>query len=251
MLKVKIDQITLKDQKSERTLLSNINFNLEESNIYTIIGKNGSGKSTLIKGITRLLSEYTYDVKGNVFFNNRDLLHLSEKELINIRKKRIKYVFQDSVKCFDHLKKFSYYFKIFNSIRNEVEEIFEYLILPPSKIIYKMYPYEVSGGMAQRISFAYALLSKPQVLILDEPTSSVDPAVANLFLLKLKEYVSAPERSVLLICQDLTFAEKISDKMAYLFNGTLTPFTIPAKFFTTEWSKDFNKFLNSYSELEL
>jgi ABC-type dipeptide/oligopeptide/nickel transport system ATPase component len=94
-----------------------------------------------------------------------------------------------------------------------------------------MYPYETSGGMAQRISFILALSAQPDLIILDEPTSGIDAGIANLFLLKLKDLLSAGNHSVLLITQDIEFAKKISNKIALLSDGSLSEFRSVEKFF--------------------
>jgi ABC-type multidrug transport system ATPase subunit len=78
--------------------------------------------------------------------------------------------------------------------------------------------------MAQRINFIIALLSKPQILLLDEPTSGIDSPVANLFLLKLKEFVTAENHCIIMVTHDLLFAEKISGSIAVLDKGKLSGF---------------------------
>ncbi|MHB8843049.1 MAG: ATP-binding cassette domain-containing protein, partial [Candidatus Aquicultor sp.] len=143
-------------------------------------------------------------------------------ELRIFRKEKVRYVFQDTMNSFDHLKTIRYYFDLLAKDKSEIEELTEYFLLPDLKSLYKMYPYEVSGGMAQRISFILALLSHPEIIILDEPTSGIDSAIANLFLLKLKEFTRRNKNSVLLVTQDISFAEKASDEIAYLVNGVLS-----------------------------
>jgi ABC-type dipeptide/oligopeptide/nickel transport system ATPase component len=97
-----------------------------------------------------------------------------------------------------------------------------------------MYPYETSGGMAQRISLVLALSAQPGLIILDEPTSGIDVGIANLFLFKLKDFVSENNHSVLLVTQDIDFARKISNKIAWLSNGNLSEFKSVEDFFNEE-----------------
>jgi ABC-type glutathione transport system ATPase component len=215
-----------------RELLSGINFELNENNIYTILGMNGSGKTTLIKSLTGLLNTRFYSVTGSVYFGNHDLFKLASNELQLIRKNKIKYVFQDAVNSFNHLKTFRYYFDKLAKDKEELDTLLGYFILPEYSYLNKLYPYEVSGGMAQRISFILALLSHPELLILDEPTSGIDPAISNLLLLKLKEFVSHEGNSALLVTHDIKFAMKISDKMAFLSGGRLSRFYLKEELFT-------------------
>ena len=100
MLHIELDSVTIIDDDKRRLLLSDININIERGKIYTILGKNGTGKSTLIKSITRLLSD-TYLVKGSVVFNGIDLLSTTELNLRQVRRKNIRYVFQDTINSLD------------------------------------------------------------------------------------------------------------------------------------------------------
>ncbi len=231
MLNADIQEIKLTGPKNGRILLVNIQLSLEPNKIFTILGKNGSGKSTLIKSITKLLDEKSYSVKGRILFDENDLLKLNSDKLLDIRRKKIKYVFQDAANSFDPLKTFKYYFEHLAKKKEEISPLLKYFILPEEKELYKLYPYEVSGGMAQRISFVLALLAHPEIIILDEPTSGIDSAIANLFLIKLKEFANANNNSVLLVTQDIDFAEKVSDKIAYLNEGRLSSFYSKKEFF--------------------
>ncbi|NWF50388.1 MAG: ABC transporter ATP-binding protein [Ignavibacteriaceae bacterium] len=229
MLDVKIDHILLNGSE----IVKNIRFSLKQKMIYTILGRNGSGKSTLIKALTGLLNSGVYSVNGKVLLQNNDLLSCSSDYLIRLRSSQIKYVFQDPVNSFDHLKKLKYYFKKTGKPEEDVLKLLgEFLFEEPAKI-FSMYPYELSGGMAQRLNFVLAFLSSPDLLILDEPTSGIDNAVSNLLLLKLKSFVCQESKSVLLVTQDLNWAAKVSSKIAFLENGTLSDFRTPEEFFNS------------------
>jgi ABC-type dipeptide/oligopeptide/nickel transport system ATPase component len=113
-----------------------------------------------------------------------------------------------------------------------------------------MHPYEVSGGMAQRISFVLALLSHPEIIILDEPTSGIDSAIANLFMLKLKEFVGNNKNCALLVTQDILFAEKISDRIAYLAGGKLSEFCTVNEFLNNPVDENLKQFLQANNKIE-
>ena len=249
MLNVHIDTISFVGDNKKRLLFNDIQFSLERNKIFSIVGKNGEGKSTLIKALTRLLNESQFIIKGKVEYENKDLLSIPYNELLMIRRDKIKYVFQDAVTSFDHLRKFKYYFDLMVKNPSEVDELLNYFILPDSRKIYSLYPYEVSIGMAQRSSLILALLAHPEIIILDEPTSAVDVGIANLFMLKLKEYVSAENNCVLLITQDLAAAQKISHKIAFLSGGKLSEFYSPDKFFTESEDQALTNFLNAHNSI--
>jgi ABC-type glutathione transport system ATPase component len=238
MLKVILNKVSVRTEFKENIILKDVSFELEGGKIYTILGKNGSGKTTLLKSLTKLLDERFYYVEGKVLLNDKNILEMKENDLLDIRRNEIKYIFQDPVNSFDHLKTFGYYFNRIlsqtNSI-NGVDTLLEYFLLPGSKKLFEMHPYEVSGGMAQRISFILALISRPEIIFLDEPTSGIDAPVANLVLLKLKEFIKQKEHLVLLVTQDINFAKNASDTISFLSGGTLSAFKN-----TTEFFKDFS-----------
>ena len=250
MLQVRIREIAVKSPGQNRLLLNDASFDLIENQVFTIVGKNGSGKSTLAKSITGLLDKKHYSVWGTVHFGGKDIFTLKPEELLQLRKDSIKYVFQDAVNSFDQLKKLNYYFDLLAKDKNEIDDLLSYFLLPDSKTLFKMHPYEVSGGMAQRISFVLALLSNPEIIILDEPTSGIDSAIANLFLLKLKEFVGQNGNSVLLITQDISFAEKISDKIAYLSKNRLSTFYNVKDFFNKKDDPLLTEFLEANKKIE-
>ena len=246
MLKVDIENITISNNNNTHLLLKNINFDLSEGKIYTILGKNGTGKSTLIKSLTKLLNENIFSVNGNIIWDSKNILDCNDDKLLQIRKDEIRYVFQDAVNSFDPLKTFQYYF--YNTIagKNKIDEILEYFLLPDYDEISRLYSYEVSGGMAQRLSMILAFLAKPQLIILDEPTSGIDYAISNLLLLKLKKFTKEKNKIVLIVTHDIMFAEKVSDELAFLSDGTLTQFNTKDEFF----AKQDIDLLNSIKEMQ-
>jgi ABC-type glutathione transport system ATPase component len=229
MLKAELQKISFVSDHREKILLKDIFFELEPGNIYTILGENGSGKSTLIKSLALLLVDRIFKVEGKIFFNGKNIFELSEENLRLLRKKNIRYVFQDCINTFDPLKKIGYYFDCLIDDFNKLNSLLDYFNLPSDKQLSKLYPYELSGGMAQRISIVLASISNPQLLILDEPTSAADTGIVNLLIHYLRDYVSQEKRNVLIVTQDLLFAEKVSDQIASIKNYTLTDFRINAK----------------------
>ncbi len=161
MLNVNIENISVSVQGSFRDLLSNISFSVPQNSVYTILGKNGSGKSTLIKSFTSLLDNRFYKVKGSVEWKNKNLLSLKSEELFNIRKNEMRYVFQDSINSLDPLKKVKYYFDNTECKKGKLEELLCEFQLPDYNSISERHPYELSGGMLQRLNFVLAFAINP------------------------------------------------------------------------------------------
>jgi len=249
MLKVNIENITLRYNTDKYLLLRDICFETFYGKVYTILGRNGSGKSTLIKSLTKLLNENIYSIKGEVLFEGKSIFNCSEEELRFMREESIRYVFQDAANSFDPLKTFNYYFDNSGADKNLIEEFLNYFLLPQYEEIARLYPYEISGGMSQRLSIILALLAEPELLILDEPTSAIDYSILNLLLFKLKQFTTKDKKTVLLVTQDIKFAEKVSDEIAFLSDGTLSSFKIKEDFFKQSDGEALQSLINSFSEL--
>ncbi len=248
MLSAGIKSVKIRYGNSEKLLLKDINFELAENKINVVLGKNGTGKSTLIKALTRLLDERFYNITGSVFFNGKDLLQISSEELTEIRKNKIRYVFQDAINSFDPLRKIGYYFRD-NNNKEKLTTLLDAFLLPPQEELFRLYPYEISGGMAQRLLLVHALLKNPEILILDEPTAGIDAPISNLILLKLREFVSVENKSVLLVTQDLQFARKAGDQISFMSDGMMSPFYNFYEFFEQRKIPASEKFISAFTKL--
>lgn len=223
-LNVDITELLLKLDEKQVPLLKEVHFQLNEKKIYAVIGKNGSGKTTLIKTLTLLLDKRFYTIKGDIIADGVYLNKMNKEELRQFRKEKVKYVFQDAMNSFDPLRKLRYYLKRFQVDNKEAAELLKYFLMPPLDQIKNMYPWQLSGGMIQRFSIVFSLLLHPELLILDEPTSGLDAPMANLLLLKLKEFAANNKSSVLIITQDIAFSEEAADEISHIENKTLSPF---------------------------
>jgi ABC-type dipeptide/oligopeptide/nickel transport system ATPase component len=249
MLRAGLKKISLTGNGIERVLLNDISFHLESNTINVILGKNGSGKSTLIRAMTGLLDKRFYKISGEVFLDKTDLLALPEADLLKVHQEKIRYVFQDAINSFDPLKKIGYYFREYiNS--EEPDALLEDFLLPERAKLFSLYPYEISGGMAQRLLIILALIARPRILILDEPTSGIDIPISNLILIKLKEFVQENDNAVLLVTQDLQFAKSAGDRIAYLTDSRLSRFFPVPEFFENNTDRNLENFISAFNQLQ-
>ena len=157
-------------------------------------------------------------------------------------------MFQDAINSFDPLRDIGHFFRGYENDPVLVN-LFNDFLLPDIKGLFKLYPYEISGGMAQRLLLASSLLAEPEILILDEPTSGIDTPVSNLIVLKLQQFVKKDKNSVLLVTQDLEFARKAGDRIAFLEDGTLSSFYSAAEFFERS-DPGIERFVSAYNQLK-
>lgn len=248
MLNVNIKNISISIQGSFSKLLSGISFSIPPNSVFTILGRNGSGKSTLVKALTGLLNKGFYKVDGKVEWKEKNLLAIKSDELLQIRKNEIRYVFQDALNSLDPLKKIKYYFTNNHSSIEKADLLLNEFKLPGYKQISEMHSYELSGGMLQRLNFVLALAVEPQLIILDEPTSAIDSENTLIAMKAVKKFVEQKNNSALIVTQDILFAEKVSDKIAFLENGRLTEFISTADFLKSGDHRIKN-FLDAHKEL--
>ncbi len=237
MFNVEICNISVSSGKNKKNILNNCFFNLHPGKKYILFGRNGSGKTTLSLALTNLLDENIFSVEGKVFFEGRDILQCSGDEMRNIIRKKIKYVFQDPVNCFDPLKKFKYYFSLSSFPKEKVEKELDFFLLPAFDELALKYPHEVSVGMAQRIALALSFAAEPNLIIMDEPNSALDLASSNLLAARCDEFSEAGS-SILIITQDFAFARRIGGETAKIDSQSLVPFIPTETFFNNYMEKE-------------
>lgn len=229
LLEIKNLNINYKNIKA----VKNINFVLEDNQIISIVGESGSGKSTLIRAILRLLSPGGEIESGNIFFLEKDILSLNKKELNKLRGKDIGMIFQDPNSTIDPIKtvekQFLEYILEHNNIskKEAIEIAKEYLLklnLTDVDRILKSYPFELSGGMKQRVAIAMAISQKPKLLLTDEPTSALDVTIQAQVIYELKKIRENFKTSIILVTHNIGVAAHISDKIAVMKNGEIIEF---------------------------
>ena len=236
----------------EKTILKNINFSVNKGEIIALIGNNGVGKTMLSRAILGLLPN-NINVKGDIFYDN-SLLNKALQE--SLRGNEISYIPQ-FISYLDPLMKVGIascakYSKNRN-IYKKVLEAFEFFGLHEE--VLNMYPNELSGGMARKILIITALISSPNLVIADEPTSSLD-AQSILKLLEVFRKLKSENKAVIFITHDILLATKIADKIIILNNGIVEEITHAKSFIDgiglkSEYAKaifdtfTFNNFSNS------
>lgn len=239
---IKVEE--LKKSFGSQTVLDGVNLNIEKGKITVIIGKSGTGKSVLLKNIVGLIKPDS----GRILFNNKDITSLSKKELNKIR---IKFgvLFQDAA-LFDSLDVFgnvafpAVEHKMLNKkeLKNAVADTLKLVGL--ENIENKM-PSELSGGMRKRVGLARAIITNPEIVFFDEPTTGLDPvssiAIANL----IKNMQQKLATTCFIISHDLSLTFNIADNIGLLDSGNIADFGNKESFLKSD-NKLIRDFLNAY-----
>lgn len=210
--------------------VQNVSLTLRKNEILSIIGESGSGKSTLISSIVRLYEERNVRITGEILYNNKNLVTLSEEQMMKIRGSEIGVIFQNSISALNPLIRVGE--QIEESLRyhttlNKLERkkyvitlLKQVGIIEPLRV-YKQYPHELSGGMRQRIMIAIAICCKPKVIIADEPTTALDVTMQAQILDLLLNLQRETEVGIILITHDLSVVAEMADQVAVMYAGEI------------------------------
>lgn len=214
---VKIQKLSFRYEKNSPWILQELNFNLNRSKIYAVVGANGSGKTTLLKILCSLLKPS----HGTVKFQKKSALD-SEKPKVcmlsqNVRNLFVKHTVLEELE--DSGWKNDQNLVFDGSGRTLTEDILQKLILS-LRGCFLRHPYDLSGGEMQKLALAKILLQKPDILLLDEPTKALDCTVKK-DLSQLIKKLAEKGMTVVLVCHDLEFCACTADFTAMLFEGRL------------------------------
>lgn len=184
--------------------LSNVSFSVEQGEYVAIMGESGSGKTTLLN----MIAAFDQPTGGEILLNGKSILSIKEKEISAFRRDHLGFVFQD----FNLLDTFSIQDNIFLPLvlaGKTYEEMNARLAPIAKKLgisdILTKYPYEVSGGQKQRAAVARALITRPQLILADEPTGALDSRAAEE-LLKLFTQINAEGQTILMVTHSIKAA---------------------------------------------
>jgi oligopeptide/dipeptide ABC transporter ATP-binding protein len=203
---------------------------LAPGEVLALVGESGSGKTTLALGVLGLLPPNARIEEGAVWFGGRDLRALNADELRNVRGRRISMIFQDAVSGLNPVL----------PIGAQVAEIIETHLSVSRKEARRMmlealraqglaqperaassYPFQLSGGMCQRVMIAIATVLRPEVIIADEPTSSLDVTMQAAILAELDELRQRTGTAIMLITHDLGVVATLADSVAVMYAGRI------------------------------
>ena len=210
-----------------------VSFEVERGETVAIIGESGSGKTTLAISLIRLSPRSARITKGQLLYTNDretiDIRALPEDELRQFRWHECAMVFQSALNSFNPVINIWEQFadtgrahglKDTRAIHERAEELLELVRLDPARVL-RSYPHELSGGTKQRVLIALSLLLKPQLIILDEPTTALDILTQRSIIDLLGQLKKTLGFSMIFISHDLTIAAELADRMITMYAGTV------------------------------
>ncbi len=207
-----------------------VSFYIDKGELLGLVGESGCGKSVTALSIMRLIAPPGKIVGGEISFDGRNLLKLSDSEMRAIRGDDIAMIFQDPMTSLNPV--FTVGEQIAEALRlhrklsrkaareGAIEAMREVSIPDPARRI-KDYPHQLSGGMRQRVMIAMALACDPKLLIADEPTTALDVTIQAQILELLNELRKNRELAVLLITHDLGVVAEVADRVAVMYTGRI------------------------------
>ena len=231
LLQIKDLKVKFPERKKTVTAVDGVNMEIRPGEIVGVVGESGSGKSVMSQSILRL-REYDSAVayEGEILFEGKDILKLSQKEMRHLRGNRIAVIFQDPMTSLSPVhtvgKQMSEVLLLHKKIgkaeaKEKCIELLKLVGIANPENCFKKYPYELSGGMQQRVMIAMALACEPALLIADEPTTALDVTIQEQILDLIAELNEKMGMSVLFITHDLGAMAQLCHSVRVMYLGNL------------------------------
>ena len=225
---LRVEHVTI--SYNGKPVVQDVSFELRQGEILGIVGESGSGKSTIIKAIMGLLGEEGLVTRGDIWYRGENLTDMNTKKLRKYLGTEIGMVFQDCKGALCPVRKIgaqiyeavSEHEKISRrAVRERAGEIMRKIGLDDSDRVLDSYPFELSGGMNQRVGICTAMIMRPKLLLADEPTSALDVTVQKQvveeLLLMRREYDTA----MILVTHNIGVVRLMADRILVLQNGQM------------------------------
>lgn len=243
---IKISNLKVEFEKTE--VLKGINLNIKKGEVVALIGPSGAGKSTLLRCLNYLvrptsgtitIDDFTIDAKKAT---NKDIYNLRRKTAMvfqnyNLLKHKtaIENIMEPMITVQKMNKKQAY---------NESIKLIDKVGLIDKK---DNYPRELSGGQQQRIGIARAMAVSSEIILFDEPTSSLDPELVGEVLNVIKDLAVSNNKTMIIVTHEMQFAKEVADRMIFLENGIIAEEGTPKEIFDNYENERIQKFINIFN----
>ena len=227
---LEIRDLHVKFHVRSREAVAGVSLTIQDGEILGLVGESGSGKSVTAMSVAGLLPRRQCDYSGQLLLDGVDLLHAPRAELRKVQGKDIGVVFQEPQSCMDPLMKIGSQVEEVLSLHTHMDraerrklalEALAAVELPDPEAVYEKYPHQLSGGMCQRAMIAAAIVARPKLLLLDEPTTALDVTIQAQILELLKKLNRETGMSMLFISHNLAVVRKLCARVAVMQRGVL------------------------------
>lgn len=212
-------------------IVQSVSLTLQEGEIAGLVGESGCGKSTFLRSVMRLTDSGAQITGGSILFCGNDVMDHTEEQLRQLRGAQISMVFQDSGQACNPVKKVGYQFReAMNSHGKKVSKaecyeragiLLKALRLHQPERVLNSYPFELSGGMNQRVGLALAMINNPKLLLADEPTSALDVTVQMQVIHALKELRDQYHTAMLVVTHSIGVVAQLCDTVGVMYAGRI------------------------------
>ncbi|MBP3931454.1 MAG: ABC transporter ATP-binding protein [Peptostreptococcaceae bacterium] len=229
ILEVKDLKVSFNSVMGRVQAVKGVNLSINAGEVVGIVGESGSGKSVTSLAIMGLINNASGKIdSGEINFKGQDLLKLKEKEMCKVRGDKISMIFQEPmtslnpvVKVYKQLREV---YKIHrpekkNNCKEELISLLNKLNIPDPEAVLSKYPFELSGGLKQRIMIAMGMICNPDILIADEPTTALDVTTQAEIIELLKDIKNEINSGIILITHDLGVVAEIAEKVVVMYFG--------------------------------
>ena len=230
LLSIKNLELSFKMYEGTLNVLKKINLELEKGEKVALVGESGSGKSVTTKLILGLLNQKNVFKNGNIIFKDKELINLSQREFKKIRGNNISIIFQDPIAALNPVFKIKEQFFEVNcnggkiskkdSFDKACEALLKVSIRDPERVM-ESYPFQLSGGMAQRVVITMAMINSPDLLLADEPSTALDVTVQNQALDLMDDLTKVTNTAVLLITHNMGVVRRFAEKVYVIYRGVI------------------------------
>ena len=230
ILKVQDLRVHFKDAAPDRFAVDGLSFSIGEGEIVGLVGESGSGKTVTAMSISGLLPRKKADVSGSITLDGNEIFRCSDKEMLRILGDDLGIVFQEPMTSMNPVMRIGPQVEECLRIHTRLSkaerkkralEAMHQVDLKDPEMVYEKYPHELSGGMLQRVMIAAAIISKPKLLLADEPTTALDVTIQAEILELLKRLNREHGMAILLISHNLHVVRKLCGRVAVMQRGKL------------------------------
>nr|WP_326126428.1 ABC transporter ATP-binding protein [uncultured Oscillibacter sp.] len=227
---LEIRNLHVKFHNRDREAVAGVSLTIHDGEILGLVGESGSGKSVTAMSVAGLLPRSRCGCSGEILLDGRELLHLPRRSLRKIQGREIGVVFQEPMSAMDPLMKIGPQVEEVLDIHLDLSraerrrlalEALEAVELPDPAGVYEKYPHQLSGGMLQRAMIAAAVVIRPKLLLLDEPTTALDVTIQAQILDLLKKLNAGSGISMLFISHNLSVVRRLCGRVAVMQRGVL------------------------------